>query len=174
MNHYPPCDFEAGVTDGSSSDGAIRIGEHTDFGLFTLLFHDGEAPGLQAKRAHEGNDMVSGSSGCALSDWTEAPGRGGNIAVVNSGALLARWTNDRWRATVHRVIVPSAEEAAKHRYSMPFFVQPNPDTLIAAHPHFVPVGEQPRYAPINAADYLKMRLKAVYEEPTFGFSQGGA
>jgi isopenicillin N synthase-like dioxygenase len=174
LNHYPPCDFAPGVTDGSSLDGAIRIGEHTDFGLFTLLLLDGEAPGLQAKRAHESDDTVSGTSGCTLTDWIDAPGLGGNIAVVNSGALLARWTNDRWRATAHRVIVASAEEAAEHRYSIPFFVHPSPETLVAAHPHFAPAGEQPRYAPINAAAYLKMKLDAIHEERTCRVSQGGA
>jgi len=31
---------------------------------------------------------------------------------TNTGALLARWTNDEWKATAHRVVIPSAEAAA--------------------------------------------------------------
>lgn len=37
-NHYAPCCFEETITDGLDQKGAIRIGEHTDFGLLTFLF----------------------------------------------------------------------------------------------------------------------------------------
>lgn len=161
--HYPPCDFEAGVTDGSTTDGALRVGEHTDFGLFTFLFLEGNSRGLQVKKAVAGDDAITGISDCSSSDWIEAPGLGGSIAVVNSGALLARWTNDRWRATAHRVVVPSAQDAAEHRYSIPFFAHPDPDTFVAAHPNFVPAGEQPHYAPIRAGEFLRMKLQALHE-----------
>merc|ERR1711953_878984 len=117
-------------------------------------------------------DPASGIAGCTSTDWIEGPGRGGNIAVVNSGSMLARWTNDRWRATAHRVIVPSAEDAAKHRYSMPFFVHPSPDTLITARPHFVKAGEKPRYEPINAAECLRMKLQAMHEEQDVKATRG--
>mmetsp|Transcript_20910 Transcript_20910/g.58479 ORF Transcript_20910/g.58479 Transcript_20910/m.58479 type:complete len:231 (-) Transcript_20910:457-1149(-) len=40
-NYYPPCDFEAGSTDGESGSASIRIGEHSDFGLLTFLFLNG-------------------------------------------------------------------------------------------------------------------------------------
>merc|ERR1719382_1167309 len=150
FNHYPPCDFTRGASDGASGDAAIRLGEHTDFGSFTFLFLDGAAPGLQVRKASEGDALSvlncgSGGAGAgACAEWLDAPGRGGASVVVNSGALLAQWTNDQWRATAHRVIVPNEVEASRHRYSLPFFVLPDAGTVIKAHASLVPEGETPR------------------------------
>jgi isopenicillin N synthase-like dioxygenase len=161
-NHYPPCDFVAGSTDGSVGLEAIRAGEHTDFGAFTFLFLDGEAPGLQVRRAMEGDALnVVPRVEDFDKTWLDAPGRGGATAIVNSGALLAQWTNDRWRASAHRVIVPSAAEAAGHRYSLPFFVVPDSGTVIEAHPSLVAEGEEPNYAPTTTDEYYKMRVSAI-------------
>jgi isopenicillin N synthase-like dioxygenase len=49
----------------------------------------------------------------------------GGSALVNTGALLARWTNDVWRATAHRVIVPDAAAARHDRYSIAAFFDPD-------------------------------------------------
>ena len=38
--------------------------------------------------------------------------------IVNTGVLMARWTNDEWRATAHRVIVSPELESSRHRYSI--------------------------------------------------------
>ena len=48
--HFPPCDFTPGESDGSEAKAQLRIGEHTDFGMVTLLFHDSatSGEGLQA------------------------------------------------------------------------------------------------------------------------------
>ena len=64
--HFPPCDFVAGDSDGSSSTSTkaqIRIGEHTDFGMVTLLFHDSatSGEGLQVKKTKGG--VVGGGHG---------------------------------------------------------------------------------------------------------------
>mmetsp|Transcript_62417 Transcript_62417/g.202317 ORF Transcript_62417/g.202317 Transcript_62417/m.202317 type:complete len:194 (-) Transcript_62417:565-1146(-) len=77
-NYYPPCDFEAGSSDGECGSAAIRIGEHTDFGILTFLFLDGAAPGLQVRPSLEGDALnIVGSSAASEKGWTEAPGRGG-------------------------------------------------------------------------------------------------
>lgn len=157
FNHYPPCNFEAGVTDGDDGSGSIRIGEHTDFGSITLLFMDGPAQGLQVRAAKEG-DATSVVGEKSTARWTEAPGRGGATAIVNSGALLAQWTNDRWKASSHRVVVPNAQEAARSRYTLPFFAFPDAGAKIEAHPSFVPEGEQPHYLATTSEEYLAMRL----------------
>jgi len=171
LNHYPPCDFVPGDTDGASAGGAIRTGEHTDFGLFTFLFLDGEAPGLQVKKAREGGALKVVPDGKGA--WLDAPGRGGSVAIVNSGALLAQLTNDRWQATAHRVVVPDAEQAAVHRYPLPYFTFPDSGALIQAHPSFVPEGEEPHYAPTTAEDYFRMRFQAIQTGPAGAAPQRG-
>jgi isopenicillin N synthase-like dioxygenase len=67
-----------------------------------------------------------------------------------------RWTNDIYVSTPHRVVNRSGRE----RYSIAFFLDPNPDARVAAIPSCVPAGESPKYPPISAADYLKFRLDA--------------
>jgi isopenicillin N synthase-like dioxygenase len=162
-NHYPPCDFIPNVTDGSSGSAGIRIGEHTDFGAFTFLFLDGEARGLQARKTEEGDGLSIENTDSHDKTWLDVPGRGSAVAVVNSGALLAQWTNDHWKATAHRVVVPDAVEAAQRRFTLPFFVSPDSDSVIAAHPILVPEGKEPRYAATTCEEYLRMRIKSMVE-----------
>ena len=150
--HYPACDF--GGDEGSSP---IRCGCHMDFGLFTLLFvKDGES-GLQLK-------AVDGS---VEHDDPNLPWRNvqlpasedpNGVVMLNTGALLARWTNDAWRATAHRVVVPSEAQARQSRYSIAFFVDPDPEMEVAVHEKL----GTPKYAPILAGEYLRMRLDEIH------------
>eukprot|EP00933_Yihiella_yeosuensis_P034582 TRINITY_DN28058_c0_g1_i1.p1 TRINITY_DN28058_c0_g1~~TRINITY_DN28058_c0_g1_i1.p1 ORF type:complete len:380 (-),score=61.80 TRINITY_DN28058_c0_g1_i1:140-1279(-) len=178
--HYPPCDFVPDVSNGhGNSHGALRVGEHADFGMFTFLLLEESAPGLQVRKGVAGaaSDQwgvrpeaegavpgCSGVTGTVSADsggWTDVQGQGGTTAIVNVGAVMARWTNDRWPATVHRVIVPSKEDAACHRYSIPFFVQPDAEAMIQAHPAMLKDGGKPHYAPISARDHLQMKLEEL-------------
>jgi len=100
----------------------IVCGRHVDSGLVTILAQC-DASGLQARDAN--------------GSWTDVPVKPGAL-VVNFGGLLARWTGGRVRATEHRVL-SSGEE----RFSIPFFVEPRADTVIAPLPlagveHFEP------------------------------------
>jgi isopenicillin N synthase-like dioxygenase len=70
---------------------------------------------------------------------------------------LAMPTNDVYVSTPHRVLPP-----ARERYSIAFFLDPNPDAMVRAIPSCVPDGELPRYPPIMAADYLRERFAATY------------
>eukprot|EP00928_Gymnodinium_smaydae_P080768 TRINITY_DN643_c0_g4_i1.p1 TRINITY_DN643_c0_g4~~TRINITY_DN643_c0_g4_i1.p1 ORF type:complete len:668 (-),score=128.11 TRINITY_DN643_c0_g4_i1:165-2168(-) len=89
----------------------IGIGPHTDYGLLTILMQD-NVGGLQVLNA---KDM----------DWVHCiPIEGAYI--VNLGDMLARWTAHRFKSTVHRVVNISPEE----RYSTPYFLEPNMDSLI--------------------------------------------
>ncbi|KAJ8600004.1 hypothetical protein CTAYLR_001842 [Chrysophaeum taylorii] len=136
--HYPP----------PRGESLVRLGEHTDFGLFTLVFVDqsAAASGLQLKP--EG-----------AKEWTNVDGSEADC-VVNTGALAARWTNDCWCATEHRVVVPDSTAARGHRYSIAFFFDPDPDALVAVDPKFC-ASEPPRYSPITAGDYLSAKLRAM-------------
>jgi isopenicillin N synthase-like dioxygenase len=50
----------------------------------------------------------------------------------------------------------------KDRYSVAFFLDPNPDALIACLPGCNAAGQELKYPPILAADYLRQRLVATY------------
>jgi len=86
---------------------------HVDSGLVTILAQC-DVAGLQAVASH-GN-------------WVEVPPSRDGFAI-NFGGLLARWTGGRVRATMHRVLSSGAE-----RFSVPFFFEPRPDTVIAPLP----------------------------------------
>ncbi len=126
--HYPPA---------TGAAGEIGAGAHTDYGSITLLMTDGEG-GLQV-RPRGG-------------DWTDVPHVPGAY-VVNIGDCLMRWTNDIYASTPHRVLPP-----ARQRRSVAFFLDPNPDQVIAA----LPGTGAAKYPPVSAADYLRSRLDATY------------
>jgi isopenicillin N synthase-like dioxygenase len=126
--HYPAA---------SGAGDEIGAGAHTDYGALTLLATDGTA-GLQ----------VQGKAGA----WHDVPHVPGAL-VVNIGDCLMRWTNGIYASTPHRVLPPP-----QVRRSVAFFLDPNPDSMIAA----LPGTGAARYDPILAAAYLRGRLDATY------------
>ena len=123
-------------------DNGIGAGAHTDYGSLTLLATDGVA-GLQVQ--------PRGSS-----DWLDVPHEPG-ACVVNIGDCLMRWTNDIYVSSPHRVLPPKRE-----RYSVAFFLDPNPDALIEV----LPGTGAAKYPAVTGADYLMSRLNATYAETT--------
>jgi isopenicillin N synthase-like dioxygenase len=121
--------------------GSLGAGEHTDYGMITILATN-SVLGLQVRR----RDGV----------WIEAP----NIEdafVCNIGDLMMRWTNDVYVSTPHRVRLPDTE-----RYSVVFFMEPNPSTSVETIPTCIPPGGVAHYEPVNAGDYLRERLNAIF------------
>lgn len=155
LNYYPPCDYEAGRSTGEDLSAPLRVGEHTDFGMFTILFNN--EPGLQVK-AVEGGE-VGGAADGEIGGWLDVPVPTGGTAIINTGALMARWTNDVWRATAHRVVVSNPAEAQSDRYSIACFFDPDKDYVIDVHPSFVAEGAKPKYQPITAQDYILSKLR---------------
>ena len=131
--------------------GQLRAGAHTDFGSMTLLATDGAPGGLQVR-------MPDGA-------WHDImPVKG--AFIVNLGDLMAQWTNDRWRSTLHRVVTPPPDRAAgSRRHSMVFFHQPNYDALIECLPTCLASGEQPKYAPVTSGRHLLDQLAKIYVPP---------
>lgn len=134
-----PQDGAAGS--GDAPAGQAGAGIHTDYGNVTLLATDGVA-GLQVQRRGGG--------------WIAVPPLPGKF-VCNIGDCLMRWSNDVYVSTPHRVLAPRQE-----RYSIAFFLDPNPDALVSALPGCVPPGATPKYPPVTAADYLQQRFAATY------------
>jgi isopenicillin N synthase-like dioxygenase len=141
MLRYPPGETGIGKPGLGEPAPGLGAGTHTDYGNITLLATDGVA-GLEVRRRDGA--------------WIEAPSVAGAL-IVNIGDLLMRWTNDIYVSTPHRVRQPERE-----RYSLAFFLDPNPEALVAVLPACVAPGEAPRYPPITGAAYLKSRLDATY------------
>lgn len=137
--HYPPSRPE--VPD------EMGAGAHTDFGGLTMLLQD-DVGGLQ----------VMGPEG-----WIEAPPLPGAF-VVNLGDMISRWTNDRYRSTLHRVVNRSGRE----RYSIPFFYSGNPEHEVSCLPTCLAPGETPRHAPILVQDHLRAMYQRTYDTAAEG------
>ncbi|WP_053181670.1 2-oxoglutarate and iron-dependent oxygenase domain-containing protein [Pseudomonas thivervalensis] len=133
--HYPP-------RDTASSAEQQGAGAHTDYGCITLLYQDA-AGGLQVRN-------VNGQ-------WIDAPPIEGTF-VVNLGDMMARWSNDRYLSTPHRVISPLGVD----RYSMPFFAEPHPDTLIQCLPGCQDDTHPPKYPTTTCAEFLLSRFADTY------------
>ena len=87
------------------------------------------------------------------------PAKQGHL-TINIGDLMARWTNGRYRSTIHRVIIRSGRE----RYSVPFFFSGNPEHRIACIPSCLPAGGAPQYAPITVEGHMRERYSATYKK----------
>jgi isopenicillin N synthase-like dioxygenase len=132
--HYPP--QPALETD------AVGSAPHTDYGIITLLAQDNSG-GLQV-RPRGG-------------DWIEAPPIE-NTYVLNVGDMLARWTNERFVSTPHRVVNRSGGD----RYSLPYFLDPSMDALIECLPTCTDADHPPQHEPVRYGDYLMHRLNKNY------------
>jgi isopenicillin N synthase-like dioxygenase len=123
----------------------IRAGAHEDINTITLLLGAEEA-GLELK-TKDGR-------------WIPVMSRHGEL-VINIGDMLQRLTNGLLRSTTHRVVNPASDRASHARYSMPYFLHFRSDFLIEALPGTVPPGEQPKWPPITADEYLQERLREI-------------
>ena len=123
--------------------GQLRAGAHTDYGTVTILKPGDTIGGLQVAD-FDGN-------------WHDVP-MIPNSFVINQGDLMARWTNDRWLSTLHRVANPPEEaKGGTRRLSIVFFHHPNYDANVSCLPTCVEPGAAPAYAPITVSDYYSMK-----------------
>ena len=83
--------------------------------------------------------------------------------TINIGDLMARWTNDRWRATKHRVPAPpqGSEASRRGRLSLVYFTGPNQNTLVECLPSAKCNADRPKYAPITPEENVTMKLQAA-------------
>lgn len=136
--HYPPI-----TTDDIPN---VRAGAHEDINFITLLV-GASAAGLE----------VLTREGQWLPITTE-----GDAIVVNIGDMLQRLTNHVYPSTTHRVTNPQGEQARQPRYSVPFFLHPNPDVVLDVLPSCISAVNPSRYpTSITSHEYLLERLREI-------------
>jgi isopenicillin N synthase-like dioxygenase len=140
--YYPPQPPDLGADQ-------FGVSAHTDYGCITFVCQDMQG-GLQAyNRAGE---------------WIAVPPIPGTL-VVNIGDLMARWTNDLFRSTPHRVVNTSG----RARYSLAVFYDPDFDAEVRAIPSCLAPGEATRYPPTTCGAHVLAKFNAA-----FAYRQGAA
>jgi len=121
----------------------LRMGAHSDYGSLTILLAD-RVSGLQMMdRSGTFHDVMPPVDGF----------------LVNLGDLLAEWTNDRWRSTVHRVVPPAPDATgAARRRSVAWFQQPNHDAVIRVLDVCCDEDNPPRYPETTSGEHLMAKL----------------
>ncbi|MBN9409617.1 MAG: isopenicillin N synthase family oxygenase [Burkholderiales bacterium] len=135
MLHYPP----------QAPDDADNFGSapHTDYGFVTLLAQD-DSGGLQVRP--RGTDH-----------WIDAPPIPGTY-VLNVADMLARWTNNRFVSTPHRVV----NRSGKDRYSLPYFLDTHIDAVIDCLPTCVSEANPAKFPPLRYGDRLEQHMSTNY------------
>ena len=129
------------------SSAQLGAGAHTDYGSITLLFQD-EVGGLELLRADR--------------TWQQAPPVRG-AAVINTGDLMERWTNGRFRSTVHRVRPISGSQ---DRYSIALFVDPDAAVEVECFQSCISAERPARYPRITAGEHIRRKIAATNEGMT--------
>jgi isopenicillin N synthase-like dioxygenase len=138
MNNYalPP------GTDVTLDGDLIGMGEHTDYGIVTILWAD-QVHGLQ----------VLGADG----SWNDVQPADGAL-LINLGDVTARWTNERWMSTLHRVKPPVIDGTIERRRSAAFFHDGDVDALIETLPSCVDAQHPDLYEPITVGEHIAAKL----------------
>ncbi|MBB3677180.1 isopenicillin N synthase family dioxygenase [Modestobacter versicolor] len=153
-------DFFARITDHSLDvlrmnnyalpEGTVRLdgdltgmGEHTDYGIVTVLWAD-QVAGLQ----------VLGTDG----GWHDVVPADGAL-LVNLGDVTARLTNERWMSTLHRVKPPIIDGTIQRRRSAAFFHDGDVEAVVAPLPECLAPGEEPRYLPVTIGEHIAAKLR---------------
>ena len=118
--------------------GRLGAGAHSDFGCLTLLLQRDEA-GLEIE--------------CADGSWQGVPCTP-DLVTVNIGDMMARWTNNRYASTRHRVV----NKSGRVRHSMAFFFDPDYDADLTPLPGCLAEGDEPHFAPATCLDHLLMKI----------------
>jgi isopenicillin N synthase-like dioxygenase len=144
LNYYPPCLDPAPPDAGFRPPaGHLGIHHHTDSGALTVLLQD-DQPGLQVWR--DGAWHLVAPRPDAL--------------VINIGDVVQVWSNDRYRAPLHRVLA-SAHAA---RYSAPYFLNPSGETVYAPLPSTCDADHPARYRPIVWGEFRAARAAGDYAD----------
>jgi isopenicillin N synthase-like dioxygenase len=132
--HYPPINEEPKK--------AVRAAAHGDINLITLLM-GAHGKGLQVKN-NQG-------------EWIDAIAEKDEI-VINVGDMLSRYTNNKLKSTIHRVVNPPKKYWNKSRYSIPFFLHPIGSMNLNVLENCIDTNNPKKYKDVTAHDFLTNRL----------------
>lgn len=138
MIRYPAVDGN------DNQDYSFGVGEHTDYGVFTMILCDDVKGTLQIRPRNGSGRWI---------DVDPIP----NGFICNIGDMLARWSNSVYVSTPHRVIRPlksNCEGSRDDRISIPFFFDPNYDSIISPIETLVQKSDNPvLFDPIMYGDH---------------------
>lgn len=144
LNYYPRCPEPERPTDvRTPRSGHLGLNHHTDAGALTLLLQDSQ-PGLEVYRQGA---------------WHLVEPRD-DALVINIGDIMQVWSNDRYRAALHRVLA----NADAVRYSAPFFFNPAYETEYAPLPTTIDEQHPPQYRPISWGEFRALRTAGDYAD----------
>ena len=142
LNHYPLYDLIEPETAATLTPlGDMALHHHSHAGALTVLLQD-DVGGLQLETD---------------AGWVDVTPIDGAL-VVNCGDMVQIWSNDRYRAAVHRV----RPMTGKSRYSIPFFFNPAYATNVAP----LPTGDarRPKYHTVNWGEFRHARADGDFAD----------
>ena len=129
--HYPPL---------APNAPGISCGEHTDYGMLTMVLQDSHASALEVRNAQ--------------GEWVRAPPQPDTL-TCNLGDMLRVWTNGLYTPTLHRVVHSSG---SRSRISAPFFYEPEFHARVAPLPQF----GAPRVEPVVYGEHLERKVTSNF------------
>ena len=143
LNYYPVRDplEQSNLEHLPTAD--LGVHHHTDAGALTVLLQD-DVGGLQVFRNGFWHDV------------RPEPG----AFVINTGDMMQVWSNDIYRAAVHRVLAMDSRD----RYSIPFFFNPSSATDVAPLPSVISDERPARYRTISWAEFRGKRTDGDYAD----------
>ena len=144
LNYYPLCAEPAAPQSPTLPEkGHLGISHHTDAGALTVLMQ-GPVAGLQVERKNH---------------WYLVEPRD-DALIVNIGDIVQVWSNDRYKAPLHRVVVGNRSE----RYSAAFFFNPSYEANYAPLLSVCDENNPPLYEPINWGEFRAGRASDDYAD----------
>lgn len=148
LNYYPVADPLSGDEQlAVAALGDMALHHHTDPGVLTLLLQD-MTGGLQTLSKEDG--------------WIDVTPEESTI-VVNLGDALQVWSNDNYRAAIHRVVpMTTLRNGSDGRFSTPYFYNPKGDAML--EPLSALSADTPLYRPFTWREYIKGRVDDNYTD----------
>jgi len=143
LNYYPIKDPLADSSGDHQAGADLGIHHHTDAGGLTVLLQD-QVSGLQVYR-----DGL----------WYDIPTVEGAM-VINTGDMMQVWSNDIYKAAIHRVLAMDTRE----RYSIPFFFNPAANCKVSPLPSVIDEHNPSRYWPIEWGSFRGKRSDGDYAD----------
>jgi isopenicillin N synthase-like dioxygenase len=132
--------------------GVSRISPHKDLGTITLLLQD-HCGGLEV--------LATKDSPSDQETWLPVTPVEGSM-VINVGNILMRWTNYRYRSSIHRVVTTERSDH-EERFSVIMFVNPNDDTLVEPLPGTSQLNEEQKFQPFVVGEYISCKLTQLFD-----------